>query len=260
MVKFLASLVLTLWLSSAGWAQTCTFVTWNSLNFSTSQSSQDRVPHFQTVLDSIMPDILVMQEIHNLSGADLFHSAVLEYSMEMAPFIDGYLTDNALYYNADEFTSLETTAIKTELRDITQFVLVHLATGDTLRIFSLHLKASKGSTNRARRLQEVDSLRKVTDAFWPDTHFMVCGDFNFYGANEPAYTRLLESDGPNGHFVDPIPMSGTWNAPYYAPYHTQSTRTRSFGGGATGGLDDRFDLILFSSQFTALWQYRPRIQ
>ena len=27
---------------------------------------------------------------------------------------------------------------------------------------------------------------------------------------------------------------------------TQSTRTAAFGGGATGGLDDRFDLILFS--------------
>ncbi|MDZ7764315.1 MAG: hypothetical protein U5K00_07790 [Melioribacteraceae bacterium] len=27
---------------------------------------------------------------------------------------------------------------------------------------------------------------------------------------------------------------------------TQSTRTTAFGGGATGGLDDRFDLILFS--------------
>ena len=41
-------------------------------------------------------------------------------------------------------------------------------------------------------------------------------------------------------------MPGTWNDASYAQYHTQSTRTRQFGGGANGGLDDRFDLILMS--------------
>jgi hypothetical protein len=51
----------------------------------------------------------------------------------------------------------------------------------------------------------------------------------------------------DGNFVDPIPMPGIWNDPAYSSFHTQSPRTRSFGGGATGGMDDRFDLILFSS-------------
>ena len=42
-------------------------------------------------------------------------------------------------------------------------------------------------------------------------------------------------------------MTGTWHYYPYRSYHTQSTRLRSFGGGATGGLNDRFDMILFSS-------------
>ena len=201
------------------------------------------------ILDSIRPDILVMQEIHNQAGADYFHASVLEYSMAMAPFVDGYLTDNALYYNANVFEAIENIPIHTGLRDISQFVLVHLNTADTLRIFSLHLKAGKEATNRERRSQEVDILRNVTDALGSQAYFMVCGDFNFYGATEPAYLRLLEADGNTGYFIDPLEMSGTWNKPDYAQYHSQSTRTHSFGGGATGGLDDRFDLILFGPRF-----------
>ncbi|MCH7774911.1 MAG: hypothetical protein IH784_10995, partial [Bacteroidetes bacterium] len=54
--------------------------------------------------------------------------------------------------------------INTALRDINEFVLIHNASGDTIRIYSLHLKASQGSTNEQKRAAEVDSLRKVTDA------------------------------------------------------------------------------------------------
>jgi len=42
-------------------------------------------------------------------------------------------------------------------------------------------------------------------------------------------------------------LTGTFNQAPYAPYHTQSTRVRAFGGGATSGLDDRFDFLLYST-------------
>lgn len=224
-------------------------MTWNSLNFSTTANSTARIPYFQTVIDSIQPDILVMQEIQNTAGAHQFHNKVLNYDMEMAPFIDGHGSDNALYYNAEKFTAVENIPIKTALRDISQFVMVHLPTGDTLRIFSVHLKASKGAVNREKRLAEIDSLRKVTDALHAGAHYMVCGDFNFYSDSEPAYLRLLDDENEVGYFIDPIEMPGNWNQPQYAKYHTQSPRKRQFGGGASGGMDDRFDLILFSPHF-----------
>ena len=45
---------------------------------------------------------------------------------------------------------------------------------------------------------------------------------------------------------DPLP-AGNWHASSsYSLLHTQSTRTAEFGGGSTGGLDDRFDFILFT--------------
>ncbi|MBS1518126.1 MAG: T9SS type A sorting domain-containing protein [Bacteroidetes bacterium] len=46
-------------------------------------------------------------------------------------------------------------------------------------------------------------------------------------------------------------LSGTWNQASYSQYHTQSTRTRALSdGGSTGGLDDRFDMMLNSTAMT----------
>ena len=182
-------------------AQPARIMTWNALNFST--ASQDRVVYFQTVVDSLQPDILVVQEVEEEPAAAFFQSAVLGGSMAMAPFVDGFGTDNALYYNATVFEAVANIPIQTDLRDISQFVLVHLASGDTLRVFSVHLKSSSGSDNQDMRLNEVNALRQVTDQLPADSYFNVCGDFNTYGSNEPAYQRLLSTTG-SGYFIDPI--------------------------------------------------------
>jgi hypothetical protein len=112
----------------------------------------------------------------------------------------------------------------------------------------VHLKASSGSTNEQLRAAEVDSLRKVTNALPAGSDFIVCGDFNIYGDYEPAYQNLVrDNPGDDGDFVDPLNITGVWNNPVYSIYHTQSTRATSVGGGAGGGLDDRFDMILYSN-------------
>ena len=64
-----------------------------------------------------------------------------------------------------------------------------------------------------------------------------------YKSTEAAYQTLLAT-GPF-QFFDPINKPGAWSAnAAFAAIHTQSPRIRAFGGGATGGLDDRFDFIL----------------
>ena len=45
---------------------------------------------------------------------------------------------------------------------------------------------------------------------------------------------------------DPLPAGSWHDNASFASIHSQSTRISQFGGGATGGLDDRFDFILFS--------------
>jgi len=126
-------------------------------------------------------------------------------------------------------------------------MLVHTASAETLRVYAVHLKASDTSTDRAKRAAEVACLRQVTDQLPEGKYFMVVGDFNIYGSTEPAYQALLQDNTTDdGNFIDELNLSGTWNSEAYAQYSTQSPRIRSFGGGATGGMDDRFDMILSS--------------
>jgi len=228
-------------------AQVATIMTWNLLNFG--PTTQNKVPFYQTVLDSLQPDLLVLQEIEDANGANFFNSEVIAGSMVMAPFVNGPGLDNALFYNSERFAALANTPIATASRDISEFLLVHLPTGDTLRVFGVHLKSSSGAVNEATRLSQADSLRKVTDALPAGAYYLVCGDFNIYKSSEPAYQRLTETNNGSGYFIDPEPLNGTWNNAAYAPHHSQSTRTASFGSGATGGLDDRFDFFLFSPAF-----------
>src|SRR5690606_18957153 len=153
-----------------------------------------REPSYRIVIDSINPDIVVAQEALQATRASKFLSNVLNYSSSnysAAPFMDSYDTDNALYYRTSMFQFISNTPNQTDLRDINQFKLRHTASGDTLIIYSVHLKASTGSSNEAQRELEVDSLRKVTDALDSGKFFMVCGDFNIYGSSEGAYQNLL---------------------------------------------------------------------
>ncbi len=250
MVKNIFKTVLVcLLLSGVSYAQV-KIVSYNLLNYPGSDTAA-RNPYFRTVINSLNPDILVVQEITSQSGVDGYLSNVMnvgrtDYSA--GTFINGPDTDNGIYYRNDIFIFLSNTPIQTALRDINEFKLVHIFTRDTLRIYSVHLKASTGSANELQRAAEVDSLRKVTNALPHGSNFIVCGDFNIYGSNELAYQKLLEiTSGNDGKFNDPLTLTGTWNNPAYAQYHTQSPRVRSFGGGATGGMDDRFDMMLYSN-------------
>ncbi|MDZ7624270.1 MAG: hypothetical protein U5J96_07490 [Ignavibacteriaceae bacterium] len=160
-------------------------------------------------------------------------------------FINGPDTDNALYYKTSLFTFLSNTPIQTVLRDINEFKLRHNATGDTIIIYSVHLKAGDSSADSFQRAAEIDSLRKRTNSLPPNSNFIVVGDFNIYNSSELAFQKLLNQT-QSGFVKDPLNLIGRWTLGTFAPYHTQSTRERQFGGGATGGLDDRFDMILMS--------------
>lgn len=231
-------------------------MTWNLLNYPSSSNvtgdTTERNPYYRAVVQYVNPQILVTQENATSSSATLFYNNVMNANgsnfYSKGTFINGYDTDNAIYYQTSLFHFVSNIPIQTALRDINEFKLVHLLTNDTILIYSCHLKAGAGPPNDTMRLNEVNLLRNRTNALPPGTNFIICGDFNTYSDVEPCYLGLLH-DNPNddGNFVDPINLTGVWNQYQYRYYHTQSTRTRSFGNGSTGGLDDRFDMILFSN-------------
>ncbi|MDP2930262.1 MAG: hypothetical protein Q8N56_01475 [bacterium] len=228
--------------------------TWNLLNFpgTTGASRED---DFRKVIDKLGLDILVVQEMTSYAGVDEFLNNVMNYSFpgtyEASPFFNGPDTDNALFYNKSKIKLYSHQQIPTTLRDISEYVLEITdgpGKGAIFRIYSVHLKAGSATSDKSQRTQEATTLRNHLNGLPPNSLFLVCGDHNLESSSEPAYGVLTGNQSDNdGRVKDPINRPGYWNDNVaFADIHTQSTRAIQFGGGASGGLDDRFDLILMS--------------
>ncbi|MEO8168678.1 MAG: T9SS type A sorting domain-containing protein, partial [bacterium] len=230
-------------------------VSYNLLNYP-GTTSGIRNPEYRKIMFGLNPDLLVVQEMTSIAAMSEFHTNVMNV---VAPglftyvgFHNGPDTDNGLYFRTDKWIFIDTTYITTALRDIAEYVVRPINSSETLHVFSMHLKASSGSANEQSRLAEVTILRNYLSNLAAGTNFIIVGDYNIYSGAEPAWQKLIGSEANNiGQSTDPINMpASTWNNAAYAQYHTQSPRVRAFGGGSTGGMDDRFDIILTSSSMS----------
>ncbi|MBL7897647.1 MAG: hypothetical protein JNJ99_03850, partial [Crocinitomicaceae bacterium] len=228
-------------------------MSYNLLNFP--NVNPERIDTLKGILTYVKPDILMVCELNSAAGGDdiLFNALNVggETSYESCTFSDGPDTDNLVYYNSDILGFKEQNVITTALRDINEYVLYYKSsdiatTPDTtfFYIYVCHLKASTGF--EAERNAEAQQLKTYMATRTNLQNVLIGGDFNFYGSDtEPAWNTILTGSGVT--IVDPINSPGHWNSnPSFANIHTQSTRTVSFGGGSTGGMDDRFDFILMS--------------
>ena len=118
---------------------TLTVMTYNILNFDS--YSTDRVANFNKIIEEVNPDILVVQELKSASGGQLFLNNVMnaggdEYSA--TPFINGYDTDNQLYYRKSVIKYISTQQIHTSLRDISAYTFgcSHSGVGNILKAAS----------------------------------------------------------------------------------------------------------------------------
>lgn len=254
-----ALILLTLLLPAGGRGQsfdTLRITTYNILNYP-GTTSAIRNPEFRKVIHTLSPDLLVVQELVSAAGQNEFLTDVLNaYSPGLyaaAPFNDGPDTDNGLFYKVGKWEFVSANYLPTALRNIAEYVVRPINSAQYLYIYSVHLKASSGITNEQARLQEATILRNHIDSLPPGTPFLIMGDFNIYSSSEPAFQKLVTpGTTPSGQAFDPLNLVGTWNAnPAFALYHTQSPRVRSFGGGSTGGMDDRFDMILTSTTMSS---------
>jgi len=232
-------------------AATIRIATYNILNFPDAIGYQ-RLDDLRAAVSFINPDILVVQEMQSQSGVNLFLDSVMHRvntSFSSVPFNDGPDTDNALFYRNDKVYFLGAQYHATPNRNIAEYRLLLSDTQSELYLYSVHLKASEGVANETIRLQEATILRDRLNAFPSGTNFLVAGDFNIYYSDEPAFQRLIDSvQNTSGRLIDPLNLPGMWHENGdFAAVHTQSTRVDQLpDGGAGGGLDDRFDMILCS--------------
>ena len=240
--------------SSSFSQDTIKIATYNLLRYS---GNTDRNIHFKKIINQISADIYIAQELSNSSGVTNFLSNVLNFEnnfYEAANFYDDNDIDQALFFRGDKFELLSTSKIIGDPRNILVYRLKHKNTEKIFFIFNLHLKASSGSTNQARRATQVDQLIEYTKQMSDDHFYVAAGDFNIYSTDEPAYRKFFEQTSTGyGKFNDVIVSDGKYNNEQYAEFHTQSPRTTQFGGGAPGGLDDRFDYIFTIFRIRVSW-------
>lgn len=121
-------------------------------------------------------------------------------------------------------------------------------------VYGMHLKASTGDANVLQRANQTLATRANADTLPAGSNIIYAGDFNVYTSAEQGYRNFFAAG--NGQAADPINASYlangnpiAWNNNgAYAAVHTQSTRLVTLAdGGATGGVDDRFDFQLVSN-------------
>ncbi len=232
---------------------TLTVMSYNVLRFSGNVTA--RANHIKKVVDYVQPDLVILQEIEHQDGLDLLLNTA--FNGDSTVFAAGSLPSsqwmkNGVIYRKSKIDISENVFISTALRDISGYTLslknAH-SNVSSFSVFSAHLKASDGASEATQRWEEAKELYKHVAQKDSSYHYIMAGDFNLYGTDEPAY--LLLTDSMTVDLEDPV---GGWvrNESSHVEKFTQSTREDNLGdGGSTGGLDDRFDFILFSDHFTS---------
>ncbi len=243
----LLSAAITLQAQTQDTIRVCSY---NVLNFG-NETTATRKAAAQSVIRAIQPHLIVVQGIKGVEGIE----SVLEqirYAVAPRAFAgsgeDGRGTDNVIAYDTLIFLYPPVSIpILTPLRDISHWILVFREhRQDTLHVFGCDLK--DGDTNDLARFEGAMLIRVRIDSLPPSHSFILCGDLNVNTSSEGAYLALttINPDIPS-NLVDPIPYYGIWHSnKAFANIHTQSTRITLADGGASGGLDDRFDFVMIS--------------
>ena len=228
---------------------------YNILNYPEINSA--RINYLQTILQHVKPDIFVVCEITSVSGASTILNSALNVgttSYAMVNYTDGPDDENMLFYNTEKLGFIDQNEIPASPRQLNEYILYYknpnlTAASDTayLYLYACHLKASSDSQSAAERAAATATLRSYLSTRTNAENTIVGGDMNIYGSGEAAYINLTSETQAN--LYDPVTMpvpTPDWNDYANRMYHTQSTRTVQIDGGSDGGLDDRFDMMLFS--------------
>lgn len=235
-------------------------VDWNVLNYP-GNTGPARDPLYRTVLAPLGVDILVTEEQVSQAGATEFLNSL--NTMEPgqwagAAFVPGGDTQAAMFYKPAKVQFLGQRAFYPNAANLLRQINVYRfkpvgysSDAAEFDVYAVHLKASTGSTNVAQRLAEATGLRDSLNLLPAGTHVLVMGDYNFYTGLEGGMQRLVENQVNNiGRLYDPLGLENvTWqdNTSMQIAWTQSPCKTGDTGcasGAATGGLDDRFDLIL----------------
>jgi len=243
-----------------GQHDTVRILQYNLLNYGNSANPATyKDPRLSTIINFVHPDIFGANEIANSAAhAQNILNTVLGQGWEKGAYVNtgNEVQTNMLFWRTDKFGLKSQKSISYKLRDIIAFNLYYkdanlAQTKDTVffTVIVAHLKAGNTSQDKADRAAETQTVVNYLNSLGKSGNYFFMGDFNLYTSDETAYGNLINNPNADGKLYDPISRPGNWSGNSgFADIHTQSTRTTSLpDGGASGGLDDRFDHIMVSN-------------
>ncbi len=227
------------------------------------RSLADKNTFFRNVYEHYKPDVITANElVPSVSNANSIRDNALNADGRTA-YKRAKLTNransgivNMLYYNSNKVGLAKQVVSNTNLRDINHYKLYHKPDGLDVKsdttyfwIATMHLKAGDDNSDETLRANMVGPAMGYAQRPDDQTAYLISGDMNIQSSQEQAY-QTFTNPSRNGWdpFYDPLNQAGDWhNNGRYAATHTQSTRRGNLcDGGASGGMDDRFDFILIS--------------
>lgn len=227
---------------------------------SVSNNLDNKDVHIKTIFQYVRPTVFCVCELGSQTQyADrLLNNAINTDGIDY--YRRGPLTNqsggtiaNMIYYDSRKLTLYKSTNITTTYRDINGYTFYYnadnLSYEDTIfmTFWIAHLKAGEYSNNESARLAQVQKLMNRISTSGAPGNYTFSGDFNIYYSDEPAYQELTEYSNSLYRFYDPVNSPGYWhNNSQFASLHTQSTHSQAADCFSSGGMDDRFDMILVS--------------
>ncbi len=245
----------------------------NNSNTTSGGTNADRLAAFQTIMEDINPDILIMQELKTVTGTNNLLNALNTSNLNKtfartpnAPDDNFGTGGNMLFYNTALFTfvsensiSRTNTAIAADgsflqaprSADIYRLNVTNPANPPSttpIYFVSAHLKAQDTNSEEIRSLGAQDIMDYIQQNLNSDDNIILVGDMNFRDETEPGYIDFTSNPTYTDRFTDPL---GPWtrDAQSSVTKFTQSTRITGNAvgnGGSGGGLCDRFDFLLFN--------------
>lgn len=233
----------------------------------TNNNIGNKTNYLKTLISYVEPDIFAVNEISvETSTQDYLLYNVFTLNgypnYERGTITDGDQIMPQIFYNSHKLTLVDQEKIYSSPRKIFAYKFYYnspdLASGsDTIffTYFIAHLKASNTSEDIDKRVTSANNLMEYIYNHQP-TNYIFSGDLNFYTSTEEAYQILTSYSIPSQNFIDPTYPDGVGNwhdNETYSDYHTQSTFHSSTTNPCpiTGGLDDRFDYILFNNSINS---------
>ena len=260
MKKLLISLCFSLGFLQIHAQETIKTMFYNLLNFP--DISPNRIDDLELIITDYQPDIFMVCELNDVFGAGVILSRLqtINPNYAQATFFTNTSDDafgdfddlqNLIYYDSSKFILEGQDIIQTTIRDFNRYTLKLNSVNQTtnpirLEVFVGHLKAGNTPEDEVKRFLMVEQLTSYISTLDANSYVLFAGDLNLYTSNDITFDKLTN---PSEHIplVDPINRLGDWNNnSSFVDIFTQSTRTQSGLGGASGGFDDRFDFILTS--------------